>query len=228
MRNTWGGWYDFGGLQAVVVGDTRGIGKGVSDALKECGADVFGINTSNCDISKKEDIDKWFYDLESVDILVNVAAINYCKRIEDIDFDEWTKVLDVNLRGYYYIIKKTLEIMPNQGRIVNVSSIAGRHRSYVSGVHYTASKAGIIGLTKQVAFEVAPRGITVNAVCPSQTKTDMLEQSMTKEEIRKLGETIPLNRVAEVSEVVEPILFLCSDGASYITGTTLDINGGQL
>ena len=118
--------------------------------------------------------------------------------------------------------------MPNQGRIVNVSSIAGRHRSYVSGVHYTSSKAGIIGLTKQVAFEVAKRGITVNAVCPSQTKTDMLEQSMTKEEIRKLGETIPLNRVAEVSEVVEPILFLCSDGASYITGTTLDINGGQL
>ena len=140
MRNTWGGWYDFGGLQAVVVGDTRGIGKGVSDALKECGADVFGINTSNCDISKKDDIDKWFYDFESVDILVNVAAINHCKKIEDIDFDEWTKVLNVNLRGYYYIIKKTLEIMPNQGRIVNVSSIAGRHRSYVSGVHYTATR----------------------------------------------------------------------------------------
>jgi 3-oxoacyl-[acyl-carrier protein] reductase len=220
--------YDFSGLQAVVVGDTRGIGKGVSDALKECGADVFGINTSNCDISKKEDIDKWFYDLESVDILINVAAINYCKRIEDIDFDEWTKVLDVNLRGYYYVIKKTLEIMPNQGRIVNVSSIAGRHRSYVSGVHYTASKAGVIGLTKQVAFEVAPRGITVNAVCPSQTKTDMLEKSMTKEQITELGKTIPLKRVAEIYEVVEPIMFLCSDGASYITGTTLDINGGQL
>ena len=220
--------YDFSGLQAVVVGDTRGIGKGVSDALKECGADVFGINTSNCDISKKEDIDEWFSDLESVDILVNVAAINYCKKIEDIDFDEWTKVLDVNLRGYYYVIKKTLEIMPNQGRIVNVSSIAGRHRSYVSGVHYTASKAGVIGLTKQVAFEVAPRGITVNAVCPSQTKTDMLEKSMTKEQITELGKTIPLKRVAEIYEVVEPIMFLCSDGASYITGTTLDINGGQL
>lgn len=220
--------YDFGGLQAVVVGDTRGIGKGVSDALKECGADVFGINTSNCDISKKDDIDKWFSDLESVDILVNVAAINHCKKIEDIDFDEWTKVLNVNLRGYYYIIKKTLEIMPNQGRIVNVSSIAGRHRSYVSGVHYTASKAGVIGLTKQVAFEVAPRGITVNAVCPSQTKTDMLEKSMTKEQITELGKTIPLKRVAEIYEVVEPIMFLCSDGASYITGTTLDINGGQL
>mgnify|MGYP003128446352 FL=1 len=220
--------YDFSGLQAVVVGDTRGIGKGISDALKECGADVFGINTSNCDISKKEDIDKWFADFESIDILVNVAAINYCKKIEDIDFDEWTKVLDVNLRGYYYVIKKTLEIMPNQGRIVNVSSIAGRHRSYVSGVHYTASKAGVIGLTKQVAFEVAPRGITVNAVCPSQTKTDMLENSMTKEQITELGKTIPLKRVAEIYEVVEPIMFLCSDGASYITGTTLDINGGQL
>lgn len=228
MRNTWGGWYDFGGLQAVVVGDTRGIGKGVSDALKECGADVFGINTSNCDISKKEDIDKWFSDFESVDILVNVAAINYSNKIEDVSFDEWDEVLDVNLRGYYYIIKKTLDIMPDGGKIVNVSSIAGRHRSYTSGVHYTASKAGIIGLTKQVAFEVAGRGINVNAVCPSQTKTDMLLKTVTEEEIKKLEEVIPMGRLAEIDEVVNPIVFLCSDGASYITGTTIDINGGQL
>ena len=118
--------------------------------------------------------------------------------------------------------------MPDGGKIVNVSSIAGRHRSYTSGVHYTASKAGIIGLTKQVAFEVAGRGINVNAVCPSQTKTDMLLETMTEEEIKKLEQVIPMGRLAEIDEVVNPIVFLCSDGASYITGTTLDINGGQL
>ena len=82
--------------------------------------------------------------------------------------------------------------MPDNSRIVNVSSIAGRHRSYVSGVHYTSSKAGIIGLTKQVAFEVGSRGITVNAVCPSQTKTDMLLESMNDKQIKELGKSIPL------------------------------------
>ena len=220
--------YDFTDKVVLVVGDSRGIGKGVSNKFKESGANVFGINTSNCDISDKQEIDEYFDDLNRIDILVNVAAINYCKKIQEIDFDEWTKVLDVNLRGYYYIIKKTLEIMPDNSRIVNVSSIAGRHRSYVSGVHYTSSKAGIIGLTKQVAFEVGSRGITVNAVCPSQTKTDMLLESMNDKQIKELGKSIPLGRVAEVEEVVNPILFLCSEESSYITGTTIDINGGQL
>ena len=220
--------YNFKDKVVLVVGSSRGIGKRVYDKFTEYGADVFGISTYNCDISKQWEIDEYFSDLESVDILVNVAAINYSNKIEDVSFSEWTEVIDVNLRGYYYIIKKTLDIMPDGGKIVNVSSIAGRHRSYTSGVHYTASKAGIIGLTKQVAFEVAGRGINVNAVCPSQTKTDMLLETMTEEEIKKLEEVIPMGRLAEIDEVVNPIIFLCSDGASYITGTTLDINGGQL
>tara|TARA_B100002019_G_scaffold150839_1_gene129903 strand:+ start:7628 stop:8293 length:666 start_codon:yes stop_codon:yes gene_type:complete len=220
--------YNFEDKVVLVVGSSRGIGKRVYDKFTEYGADVFGISTYNCDISKQWEIDEYFSDLESVDILVNVAAINYSNKIEDVSFSEWTEVIDVNLRGYYYIIKKTLDIMPDGGKIVNVSSIAGRHRSYTSGVHYTASKAGIIGLTKQVAFEVAGRGINVNAVCPSQTKTDMLLETMTEEEIKKLEEVIPMGRLAEIDEVVNPIIFLCSDGASYITGTTLDINGGQL
>lgn len=220
--------YNFKDKVVLVVGSSRGIGKRVHDKFTEYGADVFGISTYNCDISKQSEIDEYFSDLESVDILVNVAAINYSNKIEDVGFDEWDEVLDVNLRGYYYIIKKALDIMPDGGKIVNVSSIAGRHRSYTSGVHYTASKAGIIGLTKQVAFEVAGRGINVNAVCPSQTKTDMLLETMTEEEIKKLEQVIPMGRLAEIDEVVNPIVFLCSDGASYITGTTLDINGGQL
>ena len=118
--------------------------------------------------------------------------------------------------------------MPSGGRIVNISSIAGRHRSIVSGVHYTSSKAGIIGLTKQIAYEVGKRNITVNAVCPSQTRTEMLTQSMTDKEVESLGKTIPLGRIAEVNEVVSAVLFLLADEASYITGTTIDVNGGQL
>jgi 3-oxoacyl-[acyl-carrier protein] reductase len=220
--------YNFEDKVVLVVGSSRGIGRGVCNEFIHKGADVIGISRYNCDISKQWEVDEYFSDLELVDILVNVAAINYSNKIEDVSFSEWTEVIDVNLRGYYYIIKKTLDIMPDGGKIVNVSSIAGRHRSYTSGVHYTASKAGIIGLTKQVAFEVAGRGINVNAVCPSQTKTDMLLETMTEEEIKKLEEVIPMGRLAEIDEVVNPIIFLCSDDASYITGTTLDINGGQL
>jgi len=220
--------WDFSGKVVLVVGDTRGIGKSVVEKFSLSGADVFGINSLNCDISNKKDIDIYFEDLESVDILVNVAAINYTKTIENISFEEWDKVLNVNLRGYFYITKKVLEIMSDGGKIVNVSSIAGRHRSLVSGVHYTSSKAGIIGLTKQIAYEVGSRNINVNCVCPSQTLTDMLKKSMTKEQQKELSESIPLKRIAKVEEQVNPIMFLCSEEASYITGTTLDVNGGQL
>ncbi len=220
--------WDFSDKVVLVVGDTRGIGKSVVDKFSSAGADVFGINSSNCNISKKKDMDCYFEDLESVDILINVAAINYAKKIQNISFNEWGEVLDTNLRGYFYITKKVLEIMPDGGKIVNVSSIAGRHRSLTSGSHYTASKAGIIGLTKQIAYEVSNRNINVNCVCPSQTDTDMLRESMTKEKLKYLESTIPLGRIAKVEEQVYPIMFLCSDEASYITGTTLDINGGQL
>ena len=220
--------WDFSDKVVLVVGDTRGIGKSVVDKFIYAGADVFGINSSNCDISNKEEIDTYFDDLESVDILVNVAAINYAKKIENISFEEWDEVLNTNLRSYFYITKKVLEIMPDGGKIVNVSSIAGRHRSIVSGVHYTSSKAGIIGLTKQIAYEVGKRNINVNCVCPSQTLTDMFRNTLTTKKAKKLESTIPLGRIAKIEEQVYPIMFLCSDESSYITGTTLDINGGQL
>ncbi len=220
--------WDFKGKNVLVVGSSRGIGKGVTDEFIKSGANVTELNSSVCDIKYKEEIDTFIARISKLDILVNVAGINYTKKIQDITFQEWDEVLNVNLRGYFYITKKVLEIMDDGGKIVNVSSIAGRHRSLVSGVHYTSSKAGIIGLTKQIAYEVGNRNINVNAVCPSQTLTDMLKQSMTKEQQRELSESIPLKRIATVEEQVNPIMFLCSEEASYITGTTLDVNGGQL
>ena len=220
--------WNFKGKNVLVVGSSRGIGKHTALTFKDSGANVIKLDRSICDISKKNEIDTFIDSLSKVDILVNVAAINYSKKIQHISFEEWDEVLNVNLRGYFYIAKKVLEIMPDGGKITNISSIAGRHRSYTSGVHYTSSKAGIIGLTKQIAYEVGNRNINVNAVCPSQTKTDMLKEFMTEKDILKLGKTIPLGRIAEIMEVVNPILFLCSEEASYITGTTLDVNGGQL
>ena len=117
--------------------------------------------------------------------------------------------------------------MKKGSKIVNVSSIAGRHRSLVSGVHYVSSKAGIIGLTKQLAYELGEKGINVNCVCPSQTLTDMLKESMSNSEQKNLASIIPLKRLNTIEEQVAPILFLSSVESSYMTGSILDINGGQ-
>jgi 3-oxoacyl-[acyl-carrier protein] reductase len=160
--------------------------------------------------------------------LINVAGINFCKKIEDISFEEWNNVLNTNLRSFFYIIKKSIPLMKSGGRIVNVSSIAGRNKSIVSGVHYTSSKAGIIGLTRQLAHELGPKGINVNCTCPSQTLTPMLTESMTEKQLSKLSKSIPLSRVANVKEQVGPIVFLCSSLSSYLNGCIIDVNGGQI
>jgi len=212
----------------VVVGGSKGIGKGIVDTFNNLGAVVHSLSRDNCDITNKKDIDNIFNNLNKVDILINNAAINYCKPIEKISLNEWNNVIDTNLTSYFYIIKKCLPLMKKGSKIVNVSSIAGRSKSLVSGVHYTSSKAGLIGLTRQLAQELGPKGININCVCPSQTLTPMLKRSMTDKQLSDLESKIPLRRVAQVSEVVKPILFLCSEDASYIHGTCLDINGGQL
>ena len=212
----------------VVVGGTTGIGKSLTHRFAGLGDHVFAIGRENCDITDQKQIDRYFDSLNKVDILINNAAINYCKKIEDICLDEWNKVIATNLTSFFYIIKKCIPKMKCGSKIVNVSSIAGRNRSLVSGVHYTSSKAGLIGLTRQLALELGPLGININCVCPSQTLTPMLERSMRKEQIEELERKIPLRRIATTEEVVAPIIFLCSDEASYIHGACIDINGGQL
>ena len=215
--------------KVLVVGSSKGIGKGVVDAFDKLGATIYKISRSNgVDISDKNSIDVFFDALTEIDFLINVAGINHCKKIEDIEFDEWDSVLNTNLRSFYYIIKKSIPLMKPGSRIVNVSSIAGRNKSIVSGVHYTSSKAGIIGLTRQLAHELGPKGINVNCTCPSQTLTPMLEESMTKEEQDKLCENIPLRRLGTIDDQVGPIIFLCSELSNYLNGSVIDVNGGQL
>ena len=214
---------------AVVVGSSKGIGLGVADKFEELGAKVIRVSrTEGVDISDKNSIDSFFESITDIDFLINVAGINFCKKIEDIEMDEWDSVIDTNLRSFYYLIKKSIPLMKSGGRIVNVSSIAGRNKSIVSGVHYTSSKAGIIGLTRQLAHELGPRGIRVNCTCPSQTLTPMLEESMTKEEQDKLCENIPLRRLGTIDDQVGPIVFLCSELSNYLNGSVIDVNGGQL
>lgn len=220
---------DLSNKTAVVFGGSRGIGSVVVKMLKASGAETFIASRSyGVDMKNEEEIVDFLGKFQKIDILINVAAINYCKTVENIDAAEWDEVLSTNLRSFYLTIKHSIPKMSRGSKIVNVSSIAGRNRSIVSGSHYTASKAGIIGLTRQMAYELGPKGINVNCTCPSQTMTDMLRESMSENELSQLSESIPLRRLATVEEQAGPILFLCSKMSDYMTGSILDVNGGQL
>ena len=165
----------------------------------------------------------------SVSILVNNAGILYPTRIDDVTKAEWDKVLDVNLNGTFLCSKAVLPTMKQKryGRIVNMSSSAGRSVSTLGGVHYTAAKAGVLGLTRAMAKEVAPFGITVNAVCPGLIDTEMVRIECTPERIKDYEESFPISRLGTPEEVAQLILFLVSD-SKYITGASIDINGGDL
>lgn len=236
--------FDFKGKRALVVGGSRGIGKALVQALLGSGADVVYAARApmagrtratfvDADVRDEGAVKRLFSAVDKrggLDFAINMAGINHTKTIDRIAAAEWDDVLAVNLRAAFLVCREAAGRMKakSRGSIVNVSSIAGRHRSPVSGVHYVSSKAGLIGLTRQLAFELGPFGVNVNAVCPSQTMTDMLKESMTAAERKALAANIPLRRIASVAEQVGPILFLCSDAAAYITGAVIDVNGGQI
>tara|TARA_B100001996_G_C18486328_1_gene525827 strand:- start:5 stop:676 length:672 start_codon:yes stop_codon:yes gene_type:complete len=220
---------NFTGKTTVVTGGSSGIGLGIRKQFEELGSDVYSISrTEGVDLDKPSEVDEYLSNIEEIDFLINVAAINYTKKIEKITLEEWNKVISTNLTSIFYITKNSIPKMKNGSRIINFSSIAGRNRSLVSGVHYTSSKAGIIGLTRQLAYELGPKGINVNGVCPSQTLTPMLNESMSEEEQKKLSADIPLRRLATIEDQVGPVVFLCSELSNYINGAILDVNGGQI
>lgn len=163
-----------------------------------------------------------------IDILVNNAGICPRTSVLEISFDEWRKVLDVNLTSTFFLSQAVLEIMikNRSGAIVNLASVAGQVGGIAVGAHYSASKAAIECLTKTFAKNGAPHGIRVNAVAPGVIDTDIHKQS-TPEQIEQYMRSIPLGRMGTPDEVANIILVLASDLASYLTGTTIDINGGQ-
>jgi len=237
--------FDFTGQRAVVIGGSRGIGRGVVEGLVAAGATVAygsrapaeppidGADHLPVELRNEASILDFFEQAAAdgpLDLCVYAAAINHARRFEEITADEWDDVHGVDLRAAFLVAREAGRRMKAQGsgHIVNVSSIAGRHRSPVSGVHYVSAKAGMIGLTRQMAFELAPHGVTVNVHCPSQTRTEMLEATMSEGQQADLAASIPLGRLAEVRDQVGPILFLCSDAADYMTGAVLDVNGGQV
>ena len=201
--------------------------KGIQDAGGKAIA-VAGDVTSSGDVA---DVVRTALDTYGrIDILVNNAGVLRPTKVIDIEEDEWDWVIAVNLKGTYLCSRAVLPAMRETGwgRIVNFSSTAGKSTSTVGGAHYTAAKAGILGFTRHLAREAAGYGITVNAVCPGLINTEMVRGTIPDEQARAYADSFPIQRMGEPSEVAELVAFLASDRAAYITGASLDINGGDL
>lgn len=243
------------GRVAIVTGSGRGIGRAIAAKLAESGAKVVACDIDERSANETAD---WlngqapsaiscFVDvtdpvsvasmIESArknfgppDILVNNAGIMFRARIRDISFEEWDQTMKVNLTGPFLCIQAVLPgmIERRSGRIVNISSSAGRSVSTLGGAHYTSSKAGLLGLTRAAAKEVARYGITVNAICPGLIDTEMVRKTTTGKELQTFLDSFPISRIGTPDEVGDLVVFLCSDKASYVTGASIDINGGDL
>lgn len=226
---------------AVVIGASGGLGVAVIRLLRSQGIECLGVarhvnddrRIKTCDVADESEVKAIFDHVRSeyghLDILVNCAGI--ASRGDDLALpvEEWERVLQVNVIGTYLCCRYALELMREReyGRIVNISSIAGRSFSRTSSVAYTASKYAVIGLTRQLAVGVARFGITVNCVAPSQMNTKMLQENVSAEQRDALAAATPPGRFAEPDEVAAAVSFLCSDAASYLNGAVIDVNGGQ-
>lgn len=165
-----------------------------------------------------------------VDILVNNAAMARSTRFPELSAEEWRATLEVNLTAPFLLTKAVLPAMQSQGygRIVNVSSSAGRMVSTLGGAHYTASKAGLLGLTRAAAKELGKFGITVNAICPGMIDTELTHEHASPDLLERLAAGYPVPRLGTALEVADLICFAASEAAGYITGAAFDINGGDL
>jgi NAD(P)-dependent dehydrogenase (short-subunit alcohol dehydrogenase family) len=243
---------DFAGRVAIVTGAARGLGRAAAIRLHQRGASV-AINARDAararavmaalgdralavpgdltaDGVPQVIVRRTLEQFGRVDIIVNNAASAPTTRFAEISVAEWRHALDVNMTVPFLMIKAALETMKAQhyGRIINISSTAGRMVSTLGGAHYTASKTGLLGLTRAAAKELGPFGITVNAVCPGMIGTELTRESASPERLAQIAATFPVPRLGTPREVADLICFAASEAAGYITGTSLDINGGDL
>jgi acetoacetyl-CoA reductase len=233
---------------ALVTGGTRGIGAAISQQLKEAGYTVAaiyhgndknaerfhkrtGISTYKWDVSDfkacQKGISQIVQDLGAIDILVNNAGINCDGVLHKMEYNQWVDVIQTNLTSCFNMCRHVIESMRERefGRIINMSSINGQKGQF-GQTNYSAAKAGIIGFTKALAQENALKGITVNAIAPGYISTDMLS-SIPELILTQITQQIPMKRLGKPEEVARAVVFLASDEAAFITGTTLTLNGGQ-
>lgn len=245
--------FDLTGKTALVTGSAQGIGKAAALKLAELGANVIvaDINEEkmqltvneirenggeaafvHMDLTDNDTIEKAAKEgadtFGGIDILVNCAGILGTSSIENMDREgEWKRVLDVNLTGTFFVSQHVLPYLKKSsaGRIINIASISGRNGGFESSMSYTASKGGVIALTRGMARHLAPYKITVNAICPGTTETEMLE-GYTAERIANQARFMLLGRFAKREEIAAAVCYLASDEAAFTTGEIMDVNGG--
>jgi 3-oxoacyl-[acyl-carrier protein] reductase len=200
------------------------VARGIGERARGVSADVAASDGPESIVRQTLDL------FGRIDILINNAALPLTTRFEQISANEWRRALEVNLTAPFLLTQAVLPTMKAQGygRIVNISSTAGRMVSTLGGAHYPASKTGLLGLTRAAAKELGRYGITVNAVCPGMIDTELTRESASAEVLEGLAKGFPVPRLGTALEVADLICFAASERAGYITGASLDINGGDL
>ena len=244
---------NFEGKTVLVTGSTRGIGRAIAEEFAKHGANVvvsgtveekaqevanllaqnYGVKTLGVgmDISSSQSVEEAFKKIhstfEGIDILVNNAGITRDTLFLRMKLEDWQRVMDVNLTGTFLVTKQVIRYMTKKrwGRIINITSVVG-FTGNIGQVNYSTTKAGLVGFTKSLAKDLAPKNILVNAVAPGFIETDMTD--VLKEEIKEeYKKRIPLGRFGTPQEVARVVLFLASPLADYITGEVIHVNGGM-
>ena len=239
---------NFKNKKILVTGATGGIGDSIVKKFISLDASVLGTGTNNeklealkknypkietekFDISEHEKIDEFienvFSKLGGLDILINNAGITKDNLSLRMKNDEWQKIIDINLSSTFYLCKSAIKKMLKNkyGRIVNITSIVG-HTGNIGQANYSASKAGVVAMSKSLAIEYAKKNISVNCVSPGFIQTKMTEK-ISEEMKNTLLSRIPMNKLGTADDVSNTVAFLCSESSSYITGETIHVNGGM-
>ena len=241
------------GKKAIVTGAAQGIGLGIASRLAAEGAwvticDINGEKAEEeakkltekgfkaiavqADVSRPVDIQRMTEyaaaQFSGLDILINNAGILDSTPMADMQEETWDRVMAINLKGTFFCCRAAIPYLKKSSapRILNISSVAGRMGAFEASLAYSASKGGVLSMTMGMARQLAPFGITVNALCPGTTETDMIKM-WTQEKITGLIEKIPLGRLGAISDIAGAAAFLTGDDAGFITGLSLDVNGGM-
>lgn len=252
----------FTGKTVVVTGASRGIGLGIAERFAEEGANLVvadrdprveeaakkiesmgvGALPVTCDVTNKADVEKLYEraagEFRTIDVSIQNAGVITIAKLEDLSEKDWNQVLAVNTTGVFFCCQAAAKYMIKQGsgRLINSSSAQGR-QGFIYTPHYAASKFGVIGLTQSLAKELAPHGITVNAICPGIIGTDMwayndehwgklLGNYKPGELMQQWIEGVPLKRAGTAQDIAGLVTFLASDDAAYITGQSVNVDGG--